>query len=73
VGARVALGGVQLFAEGPGAFLVSGPPEAMAAFGAAARVIGEVGGDALAIAGELDLPVAELARVHSNGLAELLQ
>jgi phosphoribosylformylglycinamidine synthase subunit PurL len=73
VGARVALDGVPLFAEGPGAFLVSGPPEAMAAFGAAARVIGEVGGDALAIAGELDLPVAELARVHSNGLAELLQ
>jgi phosphoribosylformylglycinamidine synthase II len=73
VGARVALGGAPLFAEGPGAFLVSGPAEAMAAFGAAARVIGEVGGDALAIAGELDLPVAELARVHSDGLAELLQ
>jgi phosphoribosylformylglycinamidine synthase len=73
VGARVALDGVRLFAEGPGAFLVSGPREAMTAFGAAARVIGEVGGEALAVAGELDLPVAELARVHTNGLAELLQ
>ena len=37
----------ELFGEGPGAFLVSGPPVALRAFGAAARVIGEVGGDAL--------------------------
>ena len=37
-----------LFGEGPGAFVVSGPAEAMTAFGAAARVIGEVGGEALA-------------------------
>ena len=61
-----------LFAEGPGAFVVSGPPEAMTAFGAAARVIGEVGGDALAIGGELDIPVVELARVHGDGLAALV-
>jgi phosphoribosylformylglycinamidine synthase subunit PurL len=73
IGASVRLDGVPLFAEGPGAFLVSGPAEAMAAFGAAARVVGEVGGDALAIAGELDLPVAELAHVHADGLPALLQ
>jgi phosphoribosylformylglycinamidine synthase len=44
----------------------------MTAFGAAARVLGEVGGDALTFAGELDLPVADLARVHRDGLAALL-
>ena len=37
----------ELFGEGPGAFVVSGPAEAMTAFGAAARVIGEVGGETL--------------------------
>jgi phosphoribosylformylglycinamidine synthase subunit PurL len=71
LGARVALDS-PLFAEGPGAFVVSGPREALARFGAAARVLGEVGGDALAIDGELDVPVAELARVHREGLAALL-
>jgi phosphoribosylformylglycinamidine synthase len=72
IGARLELDGVPLFAEGPGAFVVSGPAEAMAAFGAAARVIGEVGGDALAIEGVLALPVAELTRVHGEGLAQLV-
>jgi phosphoribosylformylglycinamidine synthase II len=72
IGAHVDLAGLPLFAEGPGAFLVSGPPEAMAAFGGAARVIGEVGREALAVKGELDIPIHELARVHSEGLAALL-
>jgi phosphoribosylformylglycinamidine synthase len=71
IGARVAHDG-ELFAEGPGAFVVSGPADAMAAFGAAAQVIGTVEGDALAIEGVLDLPVAELTRVHGAGLAELV-
>ncbi len=35
-----------LFGEGPGAFLVSGDPESLRAFGDAALVIGTVGGDA---------------------------
>ena len=61
------------FAEGPGAFVISGPPEAMAAFGAAARVIGEVGGDALTIEGVLSVPLTELERAHANGLAALLE
>jgi phosphoribosylformylglycinamidine synthase subunit PurL len=61
-----------LFGEGPGAFLVSGPAEALRAFGSAARVIGEVGGATLAIDGVLELRVDELARAHSHGLAGLL-
>jgi phosphoribosylformylglycinamidine synthase subunit PurL len=72
LGARVALGGVSLFGEGPGAFVVSAPRDAVARFGAAATLIGEVGGDALEIAGELSVAVAELARVHADGLAGLL-
>jgi phosphoribosylformylglycinamidine synthase len=72
IGAHVDLAGVPLFAEGPGAFVVSGPPEAMAAFGSAARVIGEVGREALAIRGELDIPLGELARVNDEGLATLV-
>jgi len=73
LGARVDLDGLPLFDEGPGAFVVSGSREALARFGAAARVLGEVGGDALRIEGALDLPVAELARVHAGGLADLLR
>jgi phosphoribosylformylglycinamidine synthase II len=75
IGARVALGGAPLFAEGPGAFVVSGPREAVARFGAAAVELGEVGGDILVIGGpptELELPVAEIARAHRDGLARLL-
>jgi phosphoribosylformylglycinamidine (FGAM) synthase-like enzyme len=72
LGARVDLGGAPLFAEGPGAFVVSGSGEALAAFGTAARVIGEVAGNELVIEGELSLPVAELARVHADGLAALM-
>jgi hypothetical protein len=36
-------------------------------------VIGEVGGDALVIAGELSVSLAELARVHADGLAVLMR
>ncbi len=61
-----------LFGEGPGAFVVSGPAEALARFGGAARVIGTVGGDALRIEGVLDVPLAELSRAHAGGLADLL-
>ena len=61
-----------LFGEGPGAFVVSGSRDALAAFGAAATVIGIVGGDELKIAGALSLPLDELARVHADGLVALL-
>ncbi len=75
IGASVDLDGLgaeALFGEGPGAFVVSGPPSALRAFGAAARVLGEVGGEALVIAGELEVPLAALAEAHAGGLADLL-
>ncbi len=75
-GAEVELPGadlVRLFGEGPGAFVASGPREAFAAFGGAATVIGTVGGDALRIAGALEVAVEELAALHAGGLAELMR
>ncbi len=63
----------ELFGEGPGAFLVSGDAEALRAFGTAARVIGEVGGDVLSIDGVLSVALINLERAHSGGLAELLR
>jgi phosphoribosylformylglycinamidine synthase len=66
------LGAEALFGEGPGAFVVSGPSGALRAFGSAARVLGEVGGDTLVIAGELEVPLAALAEAHAGGLADLL-
>jgi phosphoribosylformylglycinamidine synthase len=61
-----------LFGESPGAFVVSGSRDALPAFGAAATVIGTVGGDALRIAGALDVPVDELRGVHAGALAAFL-
>ncbi len=72
LGATVA-GLDDLFGEGPGAFVVSGPAEAMIAFGAAARVIGEVGGDALTIDDVLSVALVDLERAHTTGLATLLE
>jgi phosphoribosylformylglycinamidine synthase len=76
VGARI--GGLdtaeeaRLFGEGPGAFVVSGELDALRAFGSAALVLGETGGDALAIEGVLDVPVAALQSAHADTLAQLL-
>ena len=61
-----------LFGEGPGAFVVSGPAEALRAFGAHARVLGEVGGDALVLGAGSRAALGELARVHGDGLARLM-
>jgi phosphoribosylformylglycinamidine synthase II len=61
-----------LFGEGPGAFVVSGPRDAFAAFGSAATIIGTVGGDTLRIADALAVDVRELAGVHAGGLAGFL-
>jgi phosphoribosylformylglycinamidine synthase len=61
-----------LFGEGPGAFVVSGSREALAAYGGSARILGEVGGDVLRLEladGPVELPVAELRRAHEQGLA----
>jgi phosphoribosylformylglycinamidine synthase len=62
-----------LFGEGPGAFVVSGPHDAFAAFGAAATVIGVASGDELRIADALTVPVDELRGVHADGLALLMR
>jgi phosphoribosylformylglycinamidine synthase len=64
-----------LFGEGPGAFVVSGDPEALRAFGGALQRIGTVGGDALTLrAGGREHVVAldALAREHRDGLARHL-
>jgi phosphoribosylformylglycinamidine synthase len=59
--------GLDPFGEALGcAFIVSGPLEALAGF----VVIGEVGGDALAIEGLLELAVSELREARDAGLAE---
>jgi len=62
---------VDLFGEGPGGFVVSGPREALEALAArvALDVLGEVGGDALSvtIAGRsLSLPLDELRAAHAD-------
>jgi phosphoribosylformylglycinamidine synthase len=62
----------ELFGEGPGAFLVSGPTSALEAFGAAARIIGTVGGSSVTIEGVLDVPLDDLDRAFTHGLADLL-
>ncbi|HKG62653.1 MAG TPA: phosphoribosylformylglycinamidine synthase subunit PurL [Solirubrobacteraceae bacterium] len=76
IGARIDFGApadeALLFGEGPGAFVVSGPAEALARFGAAARIIGTVGGGSLHVEAVLDVPLAELSRAHAGGLADLL-
>ncbi len=61
-----------LFGEGPGAFLVSGPAASLRAFGSAATVIGEVGGETLRIDGVLEVGLIELGRAHEHGLSALL-
>jgi phosphoribosylformylglycinamidine synthase subunit PurL len=76
LGASIELGApvdeAALFGEGPGAFVVSGPREALARFGGAARVLGTVGGDTLRIEGVLEVPLTDLSRAHAYGLADLL-
>jgi phosphoribosylformylglycinamidine synthase subunit PurL len=68
IGASVRLPhGLDAFGEAPGrAFIVSGPAEALAGF----VVIGEVGGETLAIEGLLELAVSELRAARDAGLAE---
>jgi phosphoribosylformylglycinamidine synthase subunit PurL len=59
--------GLDPFGEAPGrGFIVSGPREALAGF----VVIGEVGGDTLAIEGLLELGVSALRAARDGGLTE---
>jgi phosphoribosylformylglycinamidine synthase len=71
IGARVRLpDGLDPFGEDFGtAFIVSGDAADLAPF----TVIGEVGGDRLAIDGLLDVAVSELASAHRHGLDEALR
>jgi phosphoribosylformylglycinamidine synthase II len=73
LGARVDLspiaadGEAALFGEGPGGVVVSGPIETLAAIDGAI-LLGDVGGEALEIAGALSVPVAELAAVYAGAI-----
>ena len=65
----------RMFGEGPGAFVVSGPPQALRGFGTAAIGLGTVGGTELSLSsarGTIAIAVEELARVHAHGLADLM-
>ena len=75
LGAEVMFDGEEdaLFGEGPGAFVVSGPHDAFAAFGAAATVIGVVGGDELRIADVLGVPWPSSRARTAAGLAALMR
>jgi phosphoribosylformylglycinamidine synthase len=44
----------------------------MTAFGAAATVIGEVGGEAVAVEGSFSVALTELERAFTRGLSDLL-
>ncbi|MET0972066.1 MAG: phosphoribosylformylglycinamidine synthase subunit PurL [Thermoleophilaceae bacterium] len=68
VGARVTLAGAAedtLFGEAPGGVVIAGPRAAVEAV-RGATIVGEVGGDALEIAGALSVPVAGLERVYEG-------
>jgi phosphoribosylformylglycinamidine synthase subunit PurL len=70
IGARVRLpaaGEVELFGEGPGGVVIAGPREAVEAV-PGARLIGEVRGDALEIAGTLRVPVARLRDAYEGAI-----
>jgi phosphoribosylformylglycinamidine synthase len=68
LGARVAGGDdAALFGEGPGGVVIAGPRETVEAV-PGARVIGEVGGDALEIDGGLAIPVAQLRGVYEAAI-----
>ncbi len=70
IGAVIELpGGLDPFAEAPGrAFIVSGREEALAGL----QIIGRVRGDALDIAGLLNVPVSAMAEARDSGLGDLV-
>jgi phosphoribosylformylglycinamidine synthase len=74
LGARIQLSEVDeeaLFGEGPGGVVVSGPRAVVEAL-PAARVIGEVVGDVLEIAGAAAVPVARLREVYEGAISAAL-
>ena len=73
IGARISLAGgeAELFGEGPGGVIVAGPREAIEGQQGAV-VIGEVGGDALEIAGALNVPVGDLRAAYEGAIPSAL-
>jgi phosphoribosylformylglycinamidine synthase subunit PurL len=70
VGARLTLPSndeTELFGEGPGGAVIAGPLEAVRSV-PGSRVIGEVGGDALDVAGAFRLPVTELRDAYEGAI-----
>ncbi len=57
----------RLFGEGPGGVVIAGPREAVEAV-PGARVIGEVGGGALEIAGAFSVPLARLREAYEGAI-----
>src|SRR4029079_11222716 len=73
IGAKVTLDRheADLFGEAPGGVIVAGPRAMVDALDGAI-VIGEVGGDALAIDGVLSVPVTELRTAHEDAIPAAL-
>jgi phosphoribosylformylglycinamidine synthase subunit PurL len=74
IGARIELAAadeVSLFGEGPGGVVVSGPRAALERL-QGARVIGEVGGDALEIEGTLRVALGSLRDVYEGAIPAAL-
>ena len=70
VGARLTLPSTDesaLFGEGPGGAVIAGPPEAVREV-PGARLIGEVGGDALEIAGAVRVSIAALRDAYEGAI-----
>jgi phosphoribosylformylglycinamidine synthase subunit PurL len=70
VGARIELPSTDdaaLFGEGPGGAVIAGPQEAVKKV-PGARVIGEVGGEALEIAGAFSLPLERLRSTYEGAI-----
>jgi phosphoribosylformylglycinamidine synthase subunit PurL len=73
IGARVTLaaaGAEALFGEGPGGAVIAGPREAVEAV-EGARVIGEVGGTALEVDGELSLTLEQMTDAFEGAIPRL--
>jgi phosphoribosylformylglycinamidine synthase subunit PurL len=73
IGARVRIDGdeAELFGEAPDDVIVAGPREAIDALEGVV-VIGEVGGDSLAIEGRLIVPVSELRTAYEDAIPAAL-
>ena len=58
-----------LFGEGVGAFVLSGDEAALRSLDCDVEIVGRVGGDALRVGEEVEIPLAELTDAYRAGLA----